>query len=1147
MNYFSIDLIIIYVFLFITLAIGLWAGRGVKDVREYATANRVYGTGVLTITFLATAIGGSTIIGTTGNVFKDGILAILTTDVSPVICIVWIALLIAPRMIHFEGCLTMGDIMGTLYGKHGQVATGVLGFFATICIVSGQIRALAYVYEFILGVKSGWAIGLGGFIAITYASLGGMKAVTITDVLQFVVMVIVIPMIAHVMTNEVGGAKALLSSIPTEKLQIVGHPNWGYYISTMLFICVFNPFFLGPPFVSRMLMARDKKQIAHMLLIASTFCLFFSFLITLIGLAAFALYPTLSPDQILPHVIHELFPVGLRGLCAAGLIAVIMSTADSFLHAAGLSVVHDVIQPLRTAKIQELRWVKYCTFGIGCVAILLSLRSHSVFNIVIYGIGIMGATITIPFVAGVLGLKTDPRSFKIALWVTIPVFIATNLGFSTEIHHWAYPVSLIVNLLAFLGTHAIQNKGFMIERRTNKHTYVLWRPTRSGWHTWLPTPQKLIEYSQRRVAKYGESSTLFALFLSLNYMIPLFMHGHSNPATYGWILAIKSISIFLCLGLLLKPYWPSKLLAYFPTYYHLTLLYCLPFVTTFLFLLEEHSIEWVVNVALSILFLIVLVDWVTFFGLSILGVLLAIGLYKIGMDAGSIPMDVDTRYTLTYAITFSSFIGLLFARRKQKSFDTVVTQREQLAMDNQEAQGDLLSATEAQIGFMNVLKKAGIEELGSVAHLSKKLLAKSKEQGRDDFTESLQQLTDQLTPMALHLDKFSHRATGFLRLEGVVKLSLSDFLHALQQDLQERGYKPQMAVRSLQKELECDVAKIKKVILNSFAFLRSVVGEEEPWLLGIEDTQLGYAVDSVNPDHIKKIPALRFAVTTAFTLPKLERLYRAQTGEESKIKPESATDLPFLANERIVKAHYGYSSTMSKDKDLTLVYVIPVNVREVRSKDMDTPQMQLGASWSRADDTYPGAQAQEKAFLQAVKERTDADVSLVEKAIDLIKDYHGPVMRQSGEPFYLHPIAVAQIVLDYNQEETTILGTLLHDTVEDTPLTLAQVALLFNEEVSRIVSGVTHMESHQASTYKVLLSHPENIHRLLGTEDQRVLYVKLADRMHNLRTIEAKSHESQRRTAEETLLFFVPLARQLGLLEAAEELKHRSFEVLKGI
>jgi Na+/proline symporter len=1144
MNYFGTDHLIVYGFLLITLVIGLRAGTGIKDIREYATANKQFGTGVLTITFLATYLGGNSVIGTTENVFKDGVIPIITTAITPVICILWIALLIVPRMIHFEGCLTMGDIMGTLYGKHGQVATGVLGCLFTTCIVGAQIQALTYVYEFLLGLKSYWAVGLGGLIVIIYASIGGMRAVTITDVLQFVALTIVIPMIANVMINEVGSIKELLSRVPAGKLQMAGHAKLGYYTSIGLFLCVFSPYLLSPPFVARILMARDKKQATHMLFMGGAFLVFFFFLIMLIGLSAFVLYPTIAPDKIIPHVVNALFPVGLRGLCAAGLIAVIMSTADSCLHAAGLSVVHDVIQPLRIAKLQELRWVQYCTFGIGCAAaVLIALRTFSIFGIAIYGMGMMGATITVPFVAGVLGLKTSPKSFKIALWVTIPVFIAANLGFSIESHHWAYPVSLIVNSLVFLGTHVIQNKGFTIERRTNKQ-HVLWRPTRSRWHTWLPTPQKLVEYSQHKIANYGESSTLFALFLLLNYMAPFFMYSYANPATYGWILAIKSMSILLCLGLLLKPYWSSKYLSYFPVYYHLTLLYCLPFVTTFLFLLEERNIEWVVNVALSILFLIVLVDWVTFLALSVLGVLLALGLYKLVIDAAFMHVDLDAQYTLTYAVIFSTLIGLLFARRKQRIFDTLATQRKQLAHDNQEAKNELLSATGESMRFVSLLKKAGIEQLGSVAHLSKELLETSKKEGRDDFTTSLQKLTDQLIPMALHLDKFSHRTTGFLLLEGVKKIPTDTFLKVVQQTLYDKGHRFAIAIRTQYKELQCDVEKMTKVLVNSFGLVRSVAGENVPLLLGVEDTRLGYPIATVEETHTKQVASLRFTITSAAALPTLEKLYHAQVNEEMLVMPAETSGLPLFANERIVKAHYGYSSTTSMDKDLTLVYIIPVNVREVRSEEMDTPQMQLGASWSRADDSYPGAQEQEQAFLRAIKKKSKADLSLVAKAIDLIKDYHGPVMRQSGEPFYLHPIAVAQIVMDYNTEEVTILSALLHDTVEDTPLTLEQITLLFNKEVSDMVDGVTHMESNTETLYKVLLSHPENIHRLLGAEDKRVLYVKLADRVHNLRTIEAKSHESQRRTAEETLLFFVPLAKYLGLTEAAEELKHRSFEVL---
>ncbi len=172
---------------------------------------------------------------------------------------------------------------------------------------------------------------------------------------------------------------------------------------------------------------------------------------------------------------------------------------------------------------------------------------------------------------------------------------------------------------------------------------------------------------------------------------------------------------------------------------------------------------------------------------------------------------------------------------------------------------------------------------------------------------------------------------------------------------------------------------------------------------------------------------------------------------------------------------------------------------------------------------------------------------MIKTALEAIKWYHGPVKRHSGEPFYLHPLAVAQIVLDYNQEEATVLGALLHDTVEDTPMLLENIDTLFGPEVARIVDGVTHLESNKDTTYKVKLTNHENVLSLLEVKDRRALYVKLADRMHNMRTIQGhSSYIKQKQIAEETLQFFVPLAERLGLQKAAEELKELCMEVFEG-
>ncbi len=207
--------------------------------------------------------------------------------------------------------------------------------------------------------------------------------------------------------------------------------------------------------------------------------------------------------------------------------------------------------------------------------------------------------------------------------------------------------------------------------------------------------------------------------------------------------------------------------------------------------------------------------------------------------------------------------------------------------------------------------------------------------------------------------------------------------------------------------------------------------------------------------------------------------------------------------------------------------------------------MELGVEPTRTDDTYLGAQAQEQALLAAVKERTHANINTIKTAIEVIKWYHGPVKRASGEPFYLHPIAVAHIVLDYSQDEATILGALLHDTVEDTFMLLESIETMFGEEVTEIVNAVTHLESRKDTFYKVKLSPHENLLSLLEVKDKRTWYVKLADRLHNMRTIQYKPFEQQKATAQEPLQFFVPLAEQLRLQEAAKELKELCWAVFE--
>ena len=134
--------------------------------------------------------------------------------------------------------------------------------------------------------------------------------------------------------------------------------------------------------------------------------------------------------------------------------------------------------------------------------------------------------------------------------------------------------------------------------------------------------------------------------------------------------------------------------------------------------------------------------------------------------------------------------------------------------------------------------------------------------------------------------------------------------------------------------------------------------------------------------------------------------------------------------------------------------------------------------------------------------------------------------------------------MDYDQDEATIVGALLHDTVEDTPMLLTHIEALFGKDTAEVVDLVTHLQSIPGSMYKIKLSAEENLKMLGNTFNRRGLYVKLADRMHNMRTINGHPKVSKRKlVARETMDFFVPLAKKLGLKEAAAEFEKMCKEV----
>jgi len=172
------------------------------------------------------------------------------------------------------------------------------------------------------------------------------------------------------------------------------------------------------------------------------------------------------------------------------------------------------------------------------------------------------------------------------------------------------------------------------------------------------------------------------------------------------------------------------------------------------------------------------------------------------------------------------------------------------------------------------------------------------------------------------------------------------------------------------------------------------------------------------------------------------------------------------------------------------------------------------------------------------------DMRGLEQAYHVAEEAHEGQVRKSGEPFIEHPLAVAEILADLRLDTTTLAAALLHDTVEDTEITLARIQEGFGEDVARIVDGLTKLDRLEFRTRE--LAQAENVRKMIVAMagDIRVLLIKLADRLHNMRTVGALSPAKQRRMATETLEIYAPLANRLGVQEVKWELEDLSFKTL---
>jgi len=429
----DLDLFIFSAFLALSLVLGFMSSTKVTNISEYALGNRDFPTSTLVATIIATWIGAGLFSYTLIETYRQGIYFLVPLTVDSLV-LVLIGYILTPRMGEFLGKLSIAESMNEMFGPKIRVMTIIFSLLRTICFLGVNFQVSAKILELIFGTSGEYATLLSALIVITYSTLGGIRAVTFTDVIQFFTFGCLMPVVAIIAWQALGESNSLKvwNTLTTHHLfdykAAFDFSNPKFY--RMLGMCIFFMIpELEPESFQRICMARSINQAMKAFKVAGVLCFLFQFIVAMLAIFILSDNPNLNPDNLVGYIISHYTYVGFKGLVAIGIMAMIMSSADSAINSMSIIFSHDLCKPLGSKWAQNELWVARISAVIfGIVAMFIALKVESIFELVItFATGLYLPIISIPLIFAIFGFRSSEKSvlaamggslFTIILWRT---------------------------------------------------------------------------------------------------------------------------------------------------------------------------------------------------------------------------------------------------------------------------------------------------------------------------------------------------------------------------------------------------------------------------------------------------------------------------------------------------------------------------------------------------------------------------------------------------------------------------------------------------------------------------------------------------------------------------------------------------------
>lgn len=432
-----LDNALIFLYLAALIVIGFYANRRQVDVDDYYVAGRRQGTFSMACLWLASWIGGASVIGSSGKAYAAGITGVWYVC-SLAFGLLLFGLIFAKRVKQLgdkHRFLTYPDLIEEHFDSRTRIVATLTTTIAYIAFSAGQLAAAGSILHVLLGWDFSSSLMLASAVVVLYTATGGYLAVAWTDWVQFALLLIGILLIGLPIALENGGTPAELSqALPPSYFDIGA---WGWSAIAALVVSVSLSFFTSMDSFTRSFAARSPRSARRGALLAVAFMLPIAVAATWLGMTTATLFPDIAnSNDALTTFVMQMFAPGFKGMMLVGLLAAVMSTADICILTASANISRDVYQRYVNPEIsqqQMLRLGMYASLGIGLLAALLAWQMEDVLDLLLLGFTLNSAALILPTIAAVYAWRVDSTTAFWSICLSFGTVLCWYLGGALEL------------------------------------------------------------------------------------------------------------------------------------------------------------------------------------------------------------------------------------------------------------------------------------------------------------------------------------------------------------------------------------------------------------------------------------------------------------------------------------------------------------------------------------------------------------------------------------------------------------------------------------------------------------------------------------------------------------------------------------------